>query len=116
MPKTSAELLDLLTVGVKAYYDNIVRSSYSFFDLICVLSGASTGLSDLVASLETWTVERDELLTLLQSADLSAIFENFSRESTDEEMIALFEDSIQFSSDEQKYAFLSAINSLPPEA
>ena len=109
---TTEQAISALKNGVRAYYFDLICTDYPYSSLINTLTGVDGDLAELKTVLSTWKDEEDKLLVLIESADVDSILASYSKEADDSDMIAKFEASIAFTSETQKYAFLSAINAI----
>lgn len=109
---TSDQLMTEIKLGVCTYYDDLLKTKYPYTNLVKLILGIDSGVDDLKTDLTTWDENKNELITMIEATDLESICEAYSKEGSDDEMIAKFESSISFSTEDQKYAFLSAINAI----
>ena len=109
---TTEQITAALKNGIKAYYLDLIHREYPYSSLINTIVGVEGSIDDLKITLSTWKEEETDLLTLIESADIESICESYSKEVDDADMIDKFASSLGFTTENQKYAFLSAINAI----
>lgn len=109
---TTEQVIASLKNGIKAYYLDLIHRDYPYSSLINTLVGVEGSTDELKVVLSAWKEEETSLLALIESADIDSICAAYSKEVDDADMIDKFASSISFETENQKYAFLSAINAI----
>lgn len=109
---TAEQIVTALKNGVKAYYLDLIHREYPYSSLVNTIVGVEGSIDDLKTTLSAWKEEETDLLTLIEGADVESIYDSYSKEVDDADMIEKFASSISFTAENQKYAFLSAINAI----